>query len=403
MHLPPRTQLVKPFLAMQVLEEGERLRREGIDVIHLSVGEPDFPTPACVVEAAEAALREGRTHYTHSLGDPDLREAIAEHYQSRYLVSVDPGQIVVTSGSSPALLLALAAIVDRGSEVLVPDPGYPCYPNMALFLDARVRRFPLEAAEGFTYQVDRVRERVGRETAAVMINSPANPTGAVLDREKLRALADLPAWIIADETYHDLEYGEPSPTMLEFTDHCFVVNTFSKRYAMTGWRLGWLVAPKQFVAPIQNMQQNLFICAAAFAQRAGIAALRQAGPEVERMRAEYDRRRQYIVPRLCQLGLEVPVAPQGAYYVLADARRLGRESLALSRRILERARVTVTPGVDFGPGGEGFLRFSYATSLEQIEEALDRIEVAMRRLASRGEDASEDTPKQRSGSRSGGG
>lgn len=371
--LSRRLENITSFLVMDVLEEAFALEREGENVIHLEVGEPDFPTPACIVDAMNRAVAAGHTRYTHSMGIAELREAICERYRGRYGVEVEPDQVVVTSGTSPALLLALATLVEPGDEVILSDPGYACYSNFVDLLGGRCVFFQVSEGEGFQYDAAEVAKRITPRTKAIMVNSPANPTGAVLEAAALREIAALGPVVISDEIYHGLTYGIEAETMLRFTDRAFVLDGFSKRYAMTGWRLGYLVAPRPFVRPIQKLQQNLFICANSFAQWAGIAALREAESDVERMRATYDERRRYLVPALRELGFGVGFEPRGAYYVLANARHLSGDSVALAREILHQAKVAVAPGVDFGSNAEGYLRLSYANSLANIEEGVARL------------------------------
>jgi aspartate/methionine/tyrosine aminotransferase len=365
---------IQSFKVMDILEAAKEIEASGDHVVHLEVGEPDFGTPPVVVEAAERAIADGHTRYTHSLGIPSLREAIAEHYLSHYGVTVSPAQIIVTTGTSAGLLLALSALCGAGDEVLLSDPHYACYPNFLNFLRIPHRLFPLEEAEGFRYPLDEVRRLIGPKTRGLMVNSPANPTGMVLSAGELAALTGAGLTIVSDEIYHGLIYGEAQDhTILEFTDNAFVLNGFSKRYAMTGWRLGWLIAPRQYVDAIQRVQQNLYISAPDFAQHAGIAALRQGAEDAERMRAAYERRRALLVPGLREIGLRITREPDGAFYVLADASHLSADSLALSRRILREAKVGVTPGIDFGSRAEGCLRLAYANSEGEIEEGLRRL------------------------------
>jgi aspartate/methionine/tyrosine aminotransferase len=364
---------VAPFLAMEIMERAQELERGGADVVHLEVGEPDFDVPPCVQAAAEAAVRGGRTHYTHSLGLWELREAVVEGYRKRYGVRVSPERVIVTTGSSGGLTLLMALLLDPGDEVLLPNPGYACYPNFVRAFHGQPRRFPLDSHSGYCYDPDRVRQCVTARARALMVNSPANPTAAVQTLETLEALAGLGVPLISDEIYHGLEYGAPAPSMLQVTDRCFVLDGFSKRYAMTGWRIGWLVAPEEFIPALQRLQQNLFICAGSVAQHAGLAALKEGDADVARMLVEYRKRRGVLLTGLRELGFRVPSEPMGAYYLLADARAFGADSVRLARRILEEARVGVGPGVDFGSEGEGHLRFSFASSLERIEEGLRRL------------------------------
>lgn len=373
----PRTsassRAVAPFLAMEVMERAQELERLGRDIVHLEVGEPDFDVPPCVAEAVARATRDGCTHYTHSLGLWELRCEISRYYHERYGVSVDPERVIVTSGSSGGLTLLMALLLDPGDEILLPDPGYACYPNFIRAFHGTPRFFSLNAEAGYVYEPDRIRCEVTPRARALMVNSPANPTGAVQPASALQALAELGVPVISDEIYHGLEYGARSPSMLQVTPECFVLDGFSKRYAMTGLRIGWLVAPAVHVPALQRLQQNLFICASTVAQHAALAALRHAGPDVERMVAEYARRREVLLAGLRELGLPPTGEPRGAYYFLVDARRLGLDSLILARRLLEEAGVGVTPGIDFGSRGEGHLRFSFASALPRIEEGLRRL------------------------------
>lgn len=370
-----KAQEVRPFLAMDVLERAQAIERAtGVEVIHLEVGEPDFPTPPCIVEAAAKAMRDGDTHYTHSLGILELREAIAEWYHTWYGVVVAPDQVIVTSGSSPAILLVLAALLEPGDAVILSDPRYACYANVIQMLDGVTVDVAVDEGNAFQYTAEEVRSHLTSRTQALLINSPANPTGTLLPSAEMARLADLGLWIISDEIYHGLVYEGRAHSILEYTDRGFVLNGFSKLFAMTGWRLGYVIAPPAFVRPIQKMQQNFFISAGSFVQRAGIAALREAVPDVMRMVELYNQRRQVMLAGLRAIGFGVQHDPTGAFYVFANARRFGRQSHTLAFEILERAKVAVTPGIDFGANGESYLRFSYANSLEHIQEGLRRLE-----------------------------
>ena len=362
------------FIVMDVLERANELQREGIDVIHLEVGEPDFDMPECIAQAAIDAHKNGATHYTHSLGDPQLREAISEFYKQEYNVIVDPECIVVTSGSSPAILMALMLLCQVGDEVIMSNPGYPCYRNFALACHAEPICVPLHAECDFQYNIDDIKAKITDRTKAIFVNSPMNPTGTLVSDEVYKELATLNIPIISDEIYHGLVYeGKPS-TILEFTDNAFIVNGFSKRFAMTGLRLGYLIAPKKHMRALQILQQNLFICAPSTAQKAGIAALRKANPDVEIMRNIYNERRVFMIKRLKEIGFVIYTEPQGAFYIFCDARKFTNDSYRFAFEVLEKAHVGITPGVDFGTGGEGFVRFSYANSIENIREAMDRLE-----------------------------
>jgi (5-formylfuran-3-yl)methyl phosphate transaminase len=377
MKVSRRATEVRPFVVMDIVAHAEKLEAAGHDVVRLEIGDPDFPTPGVIARAAEEAIAKGSTHYTQSLGLPDLREALRVHYKDHYGVSIDPANVVVTQGTSPAMLLLFGALLDPGDEVIMPDPCYPAYPNYVTFLGGVPRLVRVRAEDGFRYRPDEVRAAIGPRTKAIMINSPSNPTGAVLGDADLKALASIAeetgVHIASDEIYHGLDFTGPDHTILAYTDKAFVLNGFSKAYAMTGWRLGYMIAPQEFVRPAEKIQQNFFLAANAFVQHAGVVALTQAQEDVVRMRAIYDERRRYLVPALEELGLTILCPPGGAFYVFADASRWGRDSLALCRRLLEEAHVSCAPGVDFGGGGEGFLRFSYATSIDRLREGVRRL------------------------------
>ncbi len=370
-HLARRVAEITPFLAMEIMERAIALESAGREVIYLCLGEPDFPTPEPIIKAAQKAMLAGETRYTHSLGRIELREALAEHYQNRYKVMVDPEQIIVSSGTSPLMLLLAAALCNQGDEVILSDPGYACYPNFIRFVGGVPRFLQTRPEQGFQPQPEDVRALINDRTRALLINSPANPAGSVLSRIELEQLAGLPIPLISDEIYHGLTYEGEEHTILEFTDEAFVLGGFSKAYAMTGWRLGYLIAPKSAVRALQTFHQNVVISANSFVQLAGVAALREGEPYVAEMRAEYDRRRRHLIPRLEEIGLKVHTRPAGAFYVLADARHICHDSLALAREILEATGVALTPGIDFGQGAEGFLRFSYANSMENLDKAVD--------------------------------
>lgn len=372
-HLSSRARAVTPFLAMEIMERAKELEAAGSDIIYLCLGEPDFPTPEPVVSRATAAMRDGATVYTHSLGLLELREEIAAYYRRRYGVAVDAGQVLVSSGTSPLMLLLFSALLDEGDEIVLPDPSYACYPNFIEFVGGRPVLLRTCEEDGFQPRPDAVRSLLTPRTRAILINSPSNPAGSVLPTPWLEELAGLSVPLVSDEIYHGLTYEGEERSALEFSAEAFVLGGFSKAYAMTGWRLGYLIAPPGSIRTLQSLHQNFLICANSFVQQAGITALRECDGDVARMRAAYDRRRRHIVDRLRQLGLGVARTPVGAFYVLADARHLGGDSRALALEILEATGVAVTPGIDFGAGAEGFLRFSYANSIEHIDEAIDRL------------------------------
>jgi len=372
-----RTREIEPFLAVEVAERAGTLERAGVDIVHLEYGEPDFEAPPVVRDALEKAVKDGRARYTHSLGIVELREAIAEHYARAYGVSVSPDQVLVTPGTSPAMLLLFGHLLDPGDEVVLSNPYYACYPNFIRYADGVPVEVDVTEADRFQYRPEAIRERLGPRTKAIIVNSPANPTGSVLAPERLGAIAALAGdggpFIVSDEIYHGLTEGGRDRSVLEFTDHAFVLNGFSKAFAMTGWRLGWVIAPRGHVRALQTLYGNFFISTNEFVQWAGVAALREAVDETARFRRIFAERRRAMVDGLRAIGLGVGFEPQGAFYVLANARRFTTDSVAFAYEILERAHVAVSPGAAFGSNAEGYLRFSYASSVERIREGLRRL------------------------------
>ena len=373
MSVAARAKELRSFIVMDVMERANALEREGRHIIHLEIGEPDFDTPQCIKAAGIRAIQEGKTHYTHSLGTLELREAICQQHEEEYGVHVDPDQIIVASGTSPAMLLIFSALLEHGDEIIVSNPYYPCYSNTIGYVGGTCTFVNVDEDDGFQFRPEEVAKRVTSRTKAILINSPSNPTGNILSAERIQRIADLGLYVVSDEIYHGLVYEGAEHSILEYTDRAFVLNGFSKRYAMTGWRLGYVIAPSEFVRPMQKIQQNLFISANSVSQWAGLTALKEAKPDVEEMKVTYDKRRHYIIKRLRELGFGITVDPVGAFYVLARAKHLSNNSYELAFEILEKAGVGVTPGIDFGSNAEGYLRFSYANSLDNIAEALDRL------------------------------
>ncbi|MDH4129695.1 MAG: pyridoxal phosphate-dependent aminotransferase [Spirochaetota bacterium] len=372
-----RADETKSFIVMDILERAKELEKEGKDVIHLELGEPDFNTPQPIIDAAIKAMTTGKTSYTHSMGILELREAISEHYYDKYKVNITPDQILVTSGSSPAMLIIFQTILEQSDEFILSNPYYSCYPNFIIGSGGTPIFVEITEDEGFEYNVEKIKKSITSKTQGLLINSPSNPTGVILTKKKLIELSqiNLP-YIISDEIYHGLTYSEKERehSILEFCDHAIVINGFSKTYAMTGWRLGYLIAPKNLIRPLQRLQQNYFISANNFVQWAGISALKNTTLEVAEMKKTYNNRRLYMIGRLKELGFTIKVEPEGAFYVFANAKAFTSDSKQFAFSLLENIYLGVAPGIDFGTGGEGYLRFSYANSLDNIKKALDRLE-----------------------------
>ncbi len=371
---------IQPFHVMALLARAREMEAQGRSIIHMEIGEPDFPTPQPVITAGIRALQQGKIHYTPALGLPQLREAIAAFYMERYGLSISPARIIVTPGASGALLLALGILVNPGEKVLMSDPGYPCNRHLVRFIESLPIGIGTDAATGYQLTPELIAKHWDAKTAAVMIASPANPTGTLLDPESLRAIVEkvhaLGGKLIADEIYHGLVYQGEAATALSVSDEVFVINSFSKYFGMTGWRLGWLVAPETYVHDADKLAQNIFLAASTPAQHAALAAFQ---PEtiaiLEQRRAEFQRRRDYLLPALRNLGFDVAIIPQGAFYLYADCSRFTKNSEAFARDVLDHAGVAITPGMDFGNyKAKRHVRFAYTTSLENLREGVRRLE-----------------------------
>jgi aspartate/methionine/tyrosine aminotransferase len=379
-----RSAVLEPFLAMEVLERAAELERQGADIAHLEVGEPEFAPPAAATRACVDALARDETSYTDSRGLWPLREAIVADLARRFSRSVSPDRVLVTQGTSSAMTLAFACLIEPGDEVIIPTPHYPCYPNFVRFYGGEPVFVPTSAEDGWHIDPDRVASLVTPRTRAIVVGSPANPTGAVQPRAVVERLAELGPTLLSDEIYDGLLYdGAEMTSALELSDEAFVFDGFSKRYAMTGFRLGWVVAPQAVMRRLQILQQNLFISASSFVQRAGIAALEEGASMTAAMLEACSERRGLLVDGLRRLGFGIDRPPEGAFYVLADATAFGTDSRALAFELLERAHVGVTPGIDFGEAAEGRLRFCYALNRETIETAFSRLEPILEEIRSR--------------------
>ncbi|MFC3476808.1 pyridoxal phosphate-dependent aminotransferase [Halobacterium litoreum] len=365
-----------PFAAMDVLERASE--RDG--VVHMEVGEPDFRPPEAATEAAVAALRAGDDDYTSSRGTASLRDAISEHYADTYGVDVPAERIIVTPGSSPALLLAMLSSVEPGEEVVLTNPHYACYPNFVRLADGRVSTVDLDPEDGFEPSVSAYEAVVDDDTAAMLLNSPANPTGAVTSGDTLAGLVDLAertdTTVVSDEVYHGLAFDAEEHSVLEYTDDAFVLDGVSKRYGMTGWRLGWVVCPPSHVEAVNRIAQNALICAPSFVQAGAEAAIRGGTDWLDDVREDYAERRDLLLEAAERWGFDLGYTPEGAYYLLLDVSELG-DAFDVADVFLEDAGVAMTPGPDFGEGATDYLRASFATSTEDVREAIERIDALL--------------------------
>ncbi len=370
---------IAPFHVMALLGRARELEAQGRSIIHMEIGEPDFATPAPVVAAAQRALAEGKTHYTPSLGLPALRQAIADWYRDQHGANVAPARIVITPGASGALLLALGLLLDRDQQVLLADPGYPCNRHFARFLEGRACSIPVDALHRFQLSAELIEKNWNEQTVAALVASPSNPTGTIIERSEMAAMAEAVrvrgGRLIVDEIYHGLIYEGDAPTALALRDDLFVINSFSKYFCMTGWRLGWLVVPEGYEHEVEKLAQNLYIAAPTLAQYAALAAFTPESIAIlEARKQEFLARRDLLLPALRELGFKIPSEPQGAFYIYADASNHTQDTYTFALQLLEQAGVAVTPGLDFGcHEANRYLRFAYTTSQENIREGLERL------------------------------
>lgn len=370
---------IQPFYVMDLLARAKKLEAEGQSIIHMEVGEPDFDTPKPIIKAAQNALNCGLTHYTPALGLPELREAIAQHYQSIVGGSVDPGRIIITPGASGALLLVMGLLVNPGDEVLMADPGYPCNRHFVRLMEGKSVGIPVDRATGYQLTIEGLEKHWSDKTKAVMIASPSNPTGTLIIKEQLREIVEFVrqrgGFVIIDEIYQGIIYEGEVSSGIDIEGPVFIVNSFSKYFNMTGWRLGWLVADETYVGELDKLAQNIYLAAPTVAQYAALAAFdSQTLSILDNNRKILKQRRDYLLPALKNLGFDIPVTPAGAFYLYANCSALTKDSLQFCHSLLYRAGVAITPGNDFGDNRPAqHLRYSYTTSMDNLVEAVSRI------------------------------
>ena len=375
---------IEPFHVMDLLARARALEATGRDIVHMEIGEPDFITPAPIREAAKQALDAGKTHYTPAMGLPALREAISDFYQTECGISIAPERIIVTPGASGALLLALGVLVNPGEQVLMADPGYPCNRHFVRLLEAEAVGVPVGPESDYQLTRALLEQHWTADTTAVLLASPSNPTGTVVSMDNLVSMHSVAAAhggrLIVDEIYHGLIYDGTVDSALGVSDELFVINSFSKYFCMTGWRLGWLVAPVDYVREADKLAQNIFLAAPTISQHAALAAFAPESREIlSRYRDDFRQRRDFLLSALRELGFDIPVTPAGAFYLYADCTRFTNDSYAFALDVLEKAGVAITPGRDFGAyQSERHLRFAYTTSLARLEEGVARLAIYLR-------------------------
>ncbi|NQY26305.1 MAG: pyridoxal phosphate-dependent aminotransferase [Piscirickettsiaceae bacterium] len=379
-----RAQDISPFYVMDILAQAKRLEAQGHDIIHMEVGEPDFDTPQPIIDAGIAALKMGKTHYTAALGLPELRQAVAQWYQDQYNVTLSAERIVITPGASGALLLVMGALLEQGKKVLLADPGYPCNRNFARFVEGQSQSIAVDATSNYQLTAAHIEQYWDEDTVMALVASPSNPTGTVLSKQQLSelsaAITAKQGHFVVDEIYHGLIYdGLKATTALEVNPNAFVINSFSKFFGMTGWRLGWLVIPDGYQDVMDRLAQNLFLAAPTMSQYAALSAFNSDTLAIlEQRRHYFEQRRNTLLPELQNIGLEIEVTPQGAFYIYANCRQFLNEqipdSMALSKYWLQKAGVAVTPGNDFGHNkAEQYIRFAYTADTQRLLQAVERI------------------------------
>ncbi len=375
-----RMQTISPFYVMALLQRAKQLEAQGRDVIHMEIGEPDFPTPPTIVSAGIELLQTGEVKYTSAVGLPQLRQAIANFYRQQYGVTVAPERIFITPGASGAFLLALGISLNPGDELLMADPCYPCNSNFATLFGAIPHALPVGAESLYQLSPAQIQQHWHSRSKGVLVASPSNPTGTLITPAALQAVIAtvnaLGGCFYSDEIYHGLVYGQTAATALQYSDDVFVINSFSKYFGMTGWRIGWLVVPEEFVAVAEKLAQNIFIATSTHSQYAALAAFAEdTCTELERRRTELAARRDFLYTGLLDLGFEIPAKPEGAFYIYADASRFTDDSFQFALDFLEQEAVAITPGRDFGShNAHRHLRFAYTTTIDNMTVALQRLQ-----------------------------
>lgn len=379
MTIPRRIQDIQPFHVMALLARAKELEAQGKDIVHMEIGEPDFPTPQPIIDAGIAAITTGNVHYTSAVGLPELREAIAAFYLSRYGVAVSSNRIVITPGASGALMLALGVIMREGDEIILADPGYPCNRNFVRFLSGKTHAIAVDASTGYQLTLQHLQQNWNNKTVAALVASPSNPTGTLISKTELSEMASFAkekgGYLIVDEIYLGLVYDVEVSTALSLDSNVIVINSFSKYFNMTGWRVGWVVAPEELINDMDKLAQNIFLAAPTPAQYAAIAAFKPETISIlESQKEEFKQRRDYLLPALKQLGFKIETQPQGAFYIYANCEKFSADSYRFAYDLLEKIGVAITPGKDFGDNrANTYVRFAYTTSIANLEKGIKRL------------------------------
>jgi len=375
-YISKRLEKVTPFFVMELLEAAKEMEAKGEDIVHMEVGEPDFPTPDIVKKEAQKAIQEDRTFYTHSLGLAELREKIQEYYLKTYGIDIEKERIIITNGTSGAFAIIFLGLLEKGKNLIISDPGYPCYKNFGYLVEANVCMIPVTEQTAYMLTEEHI-ANLEYKPDLLVISNPSNPTGSVYDIKTIKGLYKevfkRDGLLIVDEIYSGLNYSDKRFTAASISEDIFVVDGFSKTYAMTGWRLGWMVVPKWFTRTAQKIGQNVYISSPSISQFASLKAF-DAEADIEMMKNTYKKRRDFMVRELKDMGFYIPVLPEGAFYIYAGIEKWGIDSMDFVKRVLYEAKVAITPGYDFGNFRAGsYIRFSYANSLERLKEGCSRL------------------------------
>lgn len=369
-----------PFYVMELLQRAKQLEAQGKDIIHMEIGEPDLATPECILAAASKYIREGEVKYTAAAGLPELKAKIAEFYQQRYGVKISPARIIITPGASGAFLLALGVSLNPGEEILMPDPCYPCNNNFVGFLGGKTRFINVDAGTNYQLSAELIKQNWSSNSRGVVVASPSNPTGTLISDDELKKsihlVNELEGCFFSDEIYHGLVYAKRARSALEFSQQVFVINSFSKYFSMTGWRIGWLIVPDCYINPIERLAQNLFISTATHSQYAALAAFSAENlTELEKRKEEFEKRGYFLYKELLRLGFKITAKPKGAFYIYADCSRFTQDSFQFAKDLLEQEGLAVTPGKDFGKNRANcHIRFAYTASIVRMSAAIERLE-----------------------------
>ena len=378
--LSNRAKNLSPFHVMDILAQAKTLSEQGRTIYHMEVGEPDFPTAESIINSGISALKQHKTYYTPALGLPELRQAVADYYQRKFAIEINPRRIIITPGASGAIQLAISCLLDVGENVLLADPGYPCNRNIAQILGVEAVAVEIDASSNYQLDTALIEKHWNNQTRAAMVATPSNPTGTILTKPEMQALCDAVALkqgrLIVDEIYQGLVYDGMDYTALEISDECFVINSFSKYFGMTGWRLGWMVVPEFYVEAIDRIAQNIFLAPATMSQYAALNALEPETQNIlDERRDVFKQRRDFLLPALQQLGFEIAREPQGAFYIYANCERFTDDSFLWVQQLLKKEGVAITPGIDFGNYmAHKHCRFAYTQSIEMLEKSIDRID-----------------------------